>query len=426
MTPALVGVLFALTQGPSTGIPAVDSAAIARAAWREAVGAPDLAGTYRAVTRAATAWPVQPAYVVARARFAARSDDDAVLLDALHALATMEAGAGVPRDSAVARRAAANPAVAAACSTLARATAPRRASSLFRQIDDSTVYAEGVTVDPRSGTLYVASVRHRTVFEVRANGVRDLGLARQPHIGAILGVRYDSARRVLWATTAGLPQMEGFAPADTAIAALLRIRVTDGTIERRWDLPAETAGHTAGDLAVGSNGDVWVTDSRAPVIYRLPAGGDSLERLTHPLFRNLQGVAPTTGGLVYVADYSHGLLVVNWAARTVIRLDDAPGTTSLGVDGIVLYRGTIVGVQNGVAPPRIAQFTIDPARTRITAVTILDRVLPLADEPTIGTLLGDDFIYVANSQWEKFDESGVRVPGTTLASTVFLRLSLSR
>jgi hypothetical protein len=40
--------------------------------------------------------------------------------------------------------------------------------------------------------------------------------------------------------------MEGFTAADTAIAALLRVRVEDGTIERRWDLPVEALGHTAG------------------------------------------------------------------------------------------------------------------------------------------------------------------------------------
>lgn len=417
-------ILLLSLQTPS-GHAAVDSAAVARAAWREAARTEDLPTAYRAVTRAATAWPVQPAYVAGRARLAARMDDDAALIAALGSLATMEAGSGLVTDSSVARRAAANPAVAAARGALDRATAARPASSVYRTLPDSTVFAEGVDADPATSSLFVASVRQRTIFEVRSNGaVRDLGLPRHPRVGAILGVRYDAQRRVLWATTAGIPQMKDFAPRDTAIAALLRIRIADGAIERRWDLPPEPAGHTAGDLAIGPAGDVWVTDSRAPVLYRLRSGADTLERLTHPLFRSLQGVAPAPDGTLFVADYSHGLMHVVPATGAVTRLADAPGTTSLGLDGIAWYQGDIIGVQNGIFPPRIVRIALDATRSRIVSVKVIDRALPLADEPTIGTIVGESFVYVANSQWEKYDEEGRRVAGTKLSATSMLRVPL--
>jgi sugar lactone lactonase YvrE len=269
-------------------------------------------------------------------------------------------------------------------------------------------------------------VRRRTVVEIdREGAVRNLGLSRHDAVGAILGVRWDAARGVLWVTTAGLPQMSNFAPGDTAIAALLRVRVADGEVEARYDLPAEPQGHVAGDLAIGPAGDVFVTDSRAPVLYRLRPGATALERVTHPLFRSLQGAAPTPdGAALYLADYSHGLLRLELATGAVERLRDAPGTTSLGLDGIVWHRGAIVGVQNGVVPPRIARFTLDRTGRAFARVEVLDRALPLADEPTIGTLVGDDFIYVANSQWEKYDDAGRRRAGTVLAPTVLLRLPL--
>lgn len=406
-----------------SGNPVVDSAAVARASWREAGRAPDLAAAYQAVSRAAQAWPTQAAYQIGRARLAARLDLDLVLLSVLRKVAAYETGLALVTDSAIARRATANNAVAVALGLVQHNARPIAMSLTYRTLPDSTVFAEGIDADGNR-RLFVASVRHRTIYEVGANGaVRDLQVGRQPGVGAILGVRYDAKRKVLWATTAGLPQMEGFTPADTAIAALLRVRVADGTIERRWDLPPETAGHTAGDLAVAASGDVWVTDSRAPVLYRLRPDADTLQRLTHPLFRSLQGVAPADSG-VYVADYSHGLLRVDPATGAVLRLGDAPDATSLGVDGIVWYRGSIIAVQNGLAPPRIMRFRLDPGGRQILSATVIDRALPLADEPTIGTLVGNAFVYVANSQWEKYDESGARLPGTRLAPTVVLRLPL--
>jgi streptogramin lyase len=404
----------------------VDSATVARTSWREAGRAEDLATAYRAVSRAAAAWPTQPAYAIGRARLAARLDDDHALLAALRKLAGFEAGGSIVTDTAVRRRAATNAAVAIALGLLERRTAPLALSTTYRTLPDSTVFAEGIDADG-GRRLFVASVRHRTIYEVSANGaVRDLQLARQPGVGAILGVRYDAARKVLWATTAALPQMEGFTLADSVIAALLRVRIADGAIERRWDLPPEAAGHTAGDLAVAASGDVWVTDSRAPVLYRLRRGADTLERLTSPLFRSLQGVAPVSDSVLYVADYSHGLLRVNPLTGAVLRLGDATETTSLGVDGIVWYRGSIIGVQNGLAPPRVVRFRLDAAGRNVVTATVIDRALPLADEPTIGTLVGNDFVYVANSQWEKYDDAGTRVPGTRLAPTVVLRLPLDR
>ncbi len=412
-----------------SGIPAVDSAAAARSAWRDAARAlrsGDTAAAVRAVSRAASAWPTQPAYLIGRAQLSAMTGDDAALADALSRLAQFEAGSALLGDSLVTSRAARSPVVRAAREGLERRTSPRVASTVFATIPDSTVWAEGVDADPRTGRLYVGSIRHRTVLEVGRDGrVRDLLLRRDPRVGSIMGVRVDPRGGVVWATTVGLPQMEGFVPADTAIAALLRVRIADGAIERRWDLPAEAAGHVPGDLALGPAGDVFVTDSKAAVVYRLRPGADTLERVTHPLFRSLQGAAPTPDGTaLYLADYSHGLLRLDLASGAVLRLEDAPGSTSLGLDGIVLVRGAIVGVQNGVAPPRIARFTLAPDGRRIVRAEVLDRNLPLADEPTIGTLVGRAFVYVANSQWEKHDEEGRRLPGTALAPTVLIRLPL--
>jgi hypothetical protein len=166
---------------------------------------------------------------------------------------------------------------------------------------------------------------------------------------------------------------------------------------------------------------VFVSDSRDPVLYRLPAEGGELQPFRHPLFRSLQGIAPAPGALmVFVADYSHGLLKVDLASGEVTRLADAPGVTSLGCDGISWHDGAIVAVQNGVFPPRVMRFELDSAWNRIVRADVLDRNPALADEPTIGTIVGDQFIYVGNSQWEKYDDNGVLRPGAVLRRPVLI------
>jgi sugar lactone lactonase YvrE len=408
---------------------ALDSAAVARAAWSRATAAyraGDLSTSRREVARAEGAWPTQPDYLWAKARLAAAARDSVTLERALRAYADLGLGRDLRADTTIARfltLPSFGPIVAAHDAN----RAPLIRSQVRASLPDPTFWAEGMDYDARTGNFYVSSVRHRTIAEIRPSGeVRELWPRGRPELGAIFGVRVDAVRRVLWVTTSGLRQTQGYRPADSAIAALLRVRISDGAIERRWDIPAEPGGHVLGDLAIGPRGDVYFTDSKAPVLYLLRAGTDSVERITNPLFRSLQGLAPIPDGRsLYLADYSHGLLRVELATGRVSRLHDAPGSTSLGCDGIVWHRGSLIAVQNGVAPARVMRFALDTTGNRILRADVLDRHVPLAVEPTVGAVAGNVFVYVANSQWNNYEEDGTRKVSVALAPPVLLAVPLT-
>jgi len=112
------------------------------------------------------------------------------------------------------------------------------------------------------------------------------------------------------------------------------------------------------------------------------------------------------------------------ATHDVSLLEAPQGTTTLGCDGIVLDHGAIIAVQNGVSPARVMRFTLDASGTRITRAEVLDQNTAIADEPTIGTIANGEFVYVANGQWEKYDEHGRRRPERALAAPVLLGVPL--
>jgi len=426
---AFAGFAFAATthaQTP-TGIAVVDSASVARLAWSRAAAAlrdRNVDQSRAEVDHAATAWPTQPAYLWASATLAARAGDTTRLHDKLAALAALGLGRDMRRDSTFASYANA-PAISSLVAVLSALAASDAHSRVRATLPDSTFWPEGVDYDSRTRRFYVASVRHRTVAElIPGKPPRELWPRDRADMGAVYGVRIDTGRGVLWATMSAPRRIAGEAAGDSTIAALIRVRLRDGVIERRWDI-ASPGPHTLGDLAVGPTGDVFVTDSDQPVVYRLRAGRDTLERVTHPLFRSLQGIAPRPDGrVVYVADYSHGILRVDLATSAVERLEDAPHSTSLGCDGIVWDRGAIIAVQNGVSPARIMRFVLDSSGRHIVSADVLDRNSAIADEPTIGTIAGGEFVYVANSQWEKFTESGTHKADRQLTSPILLAVPL--
>ncbi len=415
--------------GAFSGHAAADSATAARAAWRRATSAlqaGDLASARAEANRATNAWPTQEAYLWGRVVLAARANDTAGVVAALDAYADIGIGRDLGNESSI-RTIITAPQLKNSWARHTANRAPLARSAVRATLADSSFWPEGMDHDARSGAFYIASIRHRTIAEWRNGTTRELLPRGTANLGAIIAVRVDTARGVLWATTSGIPQQAGFAPADTAVAALLRIRIADGTVERRWNLPVAPGGRVLGDVAIGPRGDVYLTDSQHPEFYRLTPWADTLEVLRHPLFRSLQGIAPSPdANVVYVADYSHGILRVDLGAKVVTRIAYAPGSTSLGVDGLVWHRDALIAIQNGVVPARVMRFTLDATGMRFTRAEVLDRNTALADEPTIGTMVGDVFVYVANSQWEKHDAAGAPRNGAKLGLPILLGLPIPR
>ena len=415
----LILLLFAQTLGAqaAAGSATADSAAAARGAWARAnvaLRSGDTATAVREVSRAATAWPRQPAYVWGLAVLSARTADTTRLRHALGAYANLEIGRELRNDTLFARYLAV-PEIARLATRIASHLPPMDRSRTVVSVPDSTFWPEGVDHDPATGRYYLTSIAHRTVLEIAPGGrAREVMPRNSPGIGSILAARVDAARGVVWATTSGLKGMQGHADADSAIAALLLISLRDGSVQRRWDLPVRTGGHLLGDLSIGPAGDIFFTDSNEPVLYRLRPGADTLESVRSPLFRSLQGSAPTPdSSAVYVADYSHGVLRVDLRTGEVIALGLPASGTALGIDGIALHGDAIIAVQNGIGAPRIVRLRLDGAGRQIMAIEVLDRGAHIV-EPTTGVVVGDEFVYVANSLWNQVGADGRLAPSARL------------
>ena len=406
----------------ATGIAVVDSAAVARAASARANRAlrdNNLADAHREMARAASAWPKQPAYVWAHAVLSARSRDTAALRAALATYSAMGLGRDLRADSMF-RLTLPEEEFETIAQRLDMNRAPRARSSVHLRMQDSTFWPEGIDVDEASGRIWLTSVRHGTILELpRSGAARELIPRHTPRIGAILAVRFDAAHDLLWATTSGISQMQGYRPADSAIAALLAIKPSDGAIVKRIDLPPGQ--HVLGDVAVASNGDVFFSDSKDPALYWLKSGADTVVKFTSPLMRSPQGIAPRGDNkAVYLADYSHGLLLVDLSTKRVEALPSANGVTTTGLDGINLQQNAIIGIQNGVAPARLMRFVIEDGR--VIRGEVIDQNTAVADEPTIGTITSAGYYYVANSQWEKHDDNGAPLPSAVRTPPVVLLL----
>jgi len=419
---------------PAHAASPADSAAVARNEWRIAREA-RFRGEYRPALlhaqRAHSAWPMQWYYALALSSVASEAGEPATAARALDDLTALGIGMDVAQDSSLAAASAKWPIVAEAAGRLRANLAPMAASTLGVEFPaaDSAFFPEGLAFDGKTGRYYVASVRGHEVALVDG-GVRK-PFVKTGALGAI-AVAVDVVRRKLWVTSAGIPQAGTIAPGDTGRAVIEAFDLETGQSLVRHTLPPVPGGHMPGDICVGPDGEVFISDSSYPAIYRIGFGLMVDEWVRDKSFRSLQGQAfsPETRTL-YVADYSHGIAAIDVADRTVTWLEPPAGQTILGIDGMAIRAEELYAVQNGITPPRIVKLTLGnsmPRRPidRVAKLTVLDRNVEMADEPTMGAMTKDAYVYVANSQWEKYDDAGARKAGTVLTPPRLLSVPLKK
>jgi sugar lactone lactonase YvrE len=426
----ITALVIALSAGATVGLRAQDDPVVAsRAAYARAAGAyeaHDTAGFLRFAREAERLRPAHGGAVYALAAAHALAGHDAEALAALRRFAALGYVADVAADSDfVSLRG--RPAFAEIRRAIDRNAAPLAPGRPAFTLPDRDLLTEGIAYDPGARSFFIGSVRHRKIFRINEQGRASEFIAPgRDGLWAPLGMRVDSVRKVLWVASAAVPQMSGYQPADSLRSGLFRFDLSTGALTGRFEVPADRRPHVLGDLTISRAGDVYASDSRGPVIYRVRAGVDTLERFTEsPLLLSAQGLAlDPDERTLYVADYARGVLRVDLASRRVRLVPTDTSVLTLGIDGLYVAGRALIAIQNGVSPARVARLTLDPAGDRILRGDVLERARPDYAEPTLGVIVGDELFYVANSQWERFRDDGEIDAPERLQPPLVLRLRL--
>jgi hypothetical protein len=233
--------------------------------------------------------------------------------------------------------------------------------------------------------------------------------------------------------------MEGWSPADAGRTGVFAFALDDGRLLAKVMLAPEPPGEAPlvpssgsaespapafGDLRVLADGALLVSDQQGGALYLLPRGADRFRRLTAPgALRSPQGVVVDRGGdHAWVADWSLGLMRVDLRSGTVARAKVAAEVNAYGIDGLYRHGRDLIAVQNGTRPNRVVRLELEG--DRVVGQTVLVANDPRFSEPTLGAVLGDRFLFVANSQWDRFDEADALPPEAELAEPLVLEIPL--
>lgn len=341
---------------------------------------------------------------------------EARLRDALDRLAAM----GYALSPASAQAVAAHLSPAEGAALVARFSAQRTAiggSRLAFTVPAERRLIEGVAWDAAGRRLFAASVAGRELLVHEAGGWRAV-----PGIdgGSLFGLAIDARRHLLWLTSGVVEQTPS---PETAFRGLIAVDLRSLRVVRR--LPAPTGG-SPGDLVVARDGSVYASDPQSGAIYRARPDGTVLDILVPPgAMKSPQGLAFSPDGhRLYVADYGYGIAIVDPRTGRLSRLAARGAVMLDGIDGLIADGADLIAIQNGVSPRRIVRLRLAPGGREVARIDLMERANPGWGEPTLGTLMNGQLLYVADGQWDRYGAGGALIGNAPVRPTAIRILGL--
>jgi hypothetical protein len=255
--------------------------------------------------------------------------------------------------------------------------------------EEKDLIPEGLAYDAQRNVFYLSSLLRRKIVKISAEGrFSEFVPAGRERLLPILGIRVDPNDGTIWADSW-----------DDAVdrSELLHFDGS-GYLLGRF-APRDTAKHGFNDLVVMKNGMVFLTDSVSNQVLRFDPKAHAFNTLA--VYRELSGpngiAVSDDEQQMFVAD-DFGVVKVELRDGQSAEVDAGGHNTLAGIDGLYWYKGSLIGVQNGIGSPRIAAFRLSADRSRVTKATALENRSAYMDQPTTGAIRGDSFYFIVNSQ----------------------------
>ena len=244
---------------------------------------------------------------------------------------------------------------------------------------------------------FVGSARTGKILKLDDDGAAGIAFANAGVFD--LEVRGDD----VWSVTNNQLVYENLG-AESPYAAIIIFNKKTGAPKR--EIRAAELDAIFGDLEVSRDGAAYASDSGPPRIFKLSPNGEDLNIWSiDDRYVNLQGLAlDEANNRLFVADYLAGLFSVDLETGEATLIANDANAHLGGIDGLYLYKNSLIGIQNGARPHRIVKIDLNNEGTAATSLTVLQQALPGWTEPTHGVIVGKKLHYVATANWPLYQE----------------------
>ncbi|HTD93108.1 MAG TPA: SMP-30/gluconolactonase/LRE family protein, partial [Chitinophagaceae bacterium] len=280
-------------------------------------------------------------------------------------------------------------------------------STVAFTIPEKDLIPEGICYDAANKRFYVSSILKNKIVQVSDGIVSDFITSdRDGFIGGV-GLHVDARRNILWACTFN-------AIHDVPRTGIFAFDIHSGKTIKKAFYPQDSIKHLFNDLTIADDGTIFITDSYDGSIYEWNASQETPRRLKLPhALPGLNGIviSPDNKYLFVAADT--GIARIDLTFYT-IRMLAKPGMaySSRGLDGLVFYKNSLIGVQNGPPPgekPKIIRYYLSGDLGDIQKAALIEEGNKFFQVPTTAAVVGDELYVIANSQLDNVDQREMKI-----------------
>jgi sugar lactone lactonase YvrE len=276
-------------------------------------------------------------------------------------------------------------------------------------VNENDLVPEGLAYDPVKKAFYVSSTYKRKIIKVNAKGkASDFIKEQQDGVHAMVGMRVDSRRRVLWAASGdvglGMP-IKNTDSLEWGFSGLYKYHLKTGKLIEKYLLHKQGEKFFMNDLVLDSNGTPYITDTRAQKIYTITPNNKLEVLLNLPSGHFPNGIDITPDGkYLFVAMYAspkavYGKIEIQSKKLDIIEINDNWPT---GADGLYYYQKSLVAILPSPEGDKIVQYQLNDDLLKIVEMNVIVENNPLLSQPSTGVVVGNKLYFIATSNLQLF------------------------
>jgi sugar lactone lactonase YvrE len=292
-------------------------------------------------------------------------------------------------------------------------------------VKDKSLHVECIASGETDNTFYLGSIHKRKILKIENGVVHDFTSPEQDGLTAVFGIKVDKQKNNLWACASPVPEMQNFD--SSARSGVFKYDIHTGKLLHKYAVPTDINNSVFGDLVLGADGKVYVSDSKNNIIFFVNEITNKLEVFYKAdEFWNIQGITFSADQReLFIADYVKGLYKLDLSSKTLSKVEPNFEASIKGIDGLAYHKKGLIAVQNGIFPMRVTKYYLDANGKELSSYQVIDAVHPAFNEPTIGCVSKETYYYIANSQWSGYTADHKLKPEDQLQDTIILSVDLS-
>jgi len=275
---------------------------------------------------------------------------------------------------------------------------PEVQSTEIIQLDFSKdLIPEGIAVDGKTKKIFFSSLPLDKIVQSDLSGQNTFDFINKKQYNYRCGLGMETYDGKLFAI--GSYEMD----VDEPNSILLVLNPANGELIHSYHWK-DTTNHFFNDLAISSQGEIYLTNSHGNSIFKLNYPDGEIEKfMTSDEFVYGNGITISTNNkYLYAATSKNGVRIIDIENKKIV---NPPSEISRGMDGLKFYKNHVLAMCNGYetrSKHQLVRLKLNEEGTAITGKEVIYAADENFDIPTTFDILDDVVYFISNSQLDHF------------------------